>query len=352
MILQLGAFLEAVTPALANIGGRALNIGERFVSGLINRELTRAEVNAQTDAVKAAARAAANAISPIAAPGQTATFSGGPATGSAFIPPTLIPPGISPVNQSFGINPGLSIVQTAVTRPTPGARPLQVRGLREPVGIFDPRASARPIPQVQPAFFPQAAATIGRLFGAGRARLGELGRAFDPRTFTGRRMIGAAAGGVAAEAGAGFALDAILDPSVAVAPGRNGFPTSGPPLRIGGGMPPVTAPTPTGLPSVGRFQREPNGMRVQWFFFNGQDMEPITREQAACVKRECIFRLNVFTGSFVKLKSRRMNPMNVSAFFRAGRRVDSAERICRKMFSEKRKQKTGTVRRKTRRRKK
>jgi len=108
----------------------------------------------------------------------------------------------------------------------------------------------------------------------------------------------------------------------------------------------VLAPTPTGLPGVGRFQKEPNGFQVQWYFFNGQQMEPIDRGQAECVKRECIFRLDVFRGKFIKLKSRRINPMNVRAFFRAGRRVDAGERICRKMFSEHRKTKTGTVRRK------
>jgi len=114
----------------------------------------------------------------------------------------------------------------------------------------------------------------------------------------------------------------------------------------------VLAPMPTGLPGIGRFQKEPNGFRVQWFFFNGTGMEPIDRGQAECVKRDCIFRLDVFRGKFIKLKSRRINPMNVRAFFRAGRRVDAGERICRKMFSEKRKQKTGTIRRKSSSRKK
>ncbi len=81
-------------------------------------------------------------------------------------------------------------------------------------------------------------------------------------------------------------------------------------------------------------------------------MLPLDRSQAECVKRDCIYRLDVFKGKFMKMKSRRMNPMNVTAFFRSGRRVDAGERICRKMFSEKRKQKTGTIRRKSRSRKK
>lgn len=114
-------------------------------------------------------------------------------------------------------------------------------------------------------------------------------------------------------------------------------------------MPHVGTEVPTGLPRTGNFQREANGCFVQWFFWDG-DMgtqpQAIDRSQAACLKRDCIYRLNVFTSKFVKLASRRMNPMNVKAFFRAGRRVDSGERICRKMFSEHRKTKTGTVRRK------
>jgi len=114
----------------------------------------------------------------------------------------------------------------------------------------------------------------------------------------------------------------------------------------------VVAPPATGLPGVGRFQKEANGIRVQWYFFDGNEMVAIDRGQSECVKRDCIYRLDVFRGKFIKMGSRRMNPMNVRAFFRAGRRVDAGERICRKMFSEKRKQKTGTVRRKSKSKKK
>ena len=116
-------------------------------------------------------------------------------------------------------------------------------------------------------------------------------------------------------------------------------------------MPPVITSIPTGLPATGVFQKEANGCRVQWFFWNG-DMstapQPVDRGAADMVKREFIFRLNVFTGRFIRLKSRRMNPMNVRAFFRAGRRVDAGRRICMKMFSEHRRDKKGAVRRKSR----
>ncbi len=176
-------------------------------------------------------------------------------------------------------------------------------------------------------------------------------RQFDPRTPLGRQMLGTGAGAVALETGIGVGAQFAF-PETAFAPG--GFPTSGDPLRIGDGMPVMTQ-IPTGLPRTGNFQREANGAIVQWFFWDGDmgtNPQPIDRGQAACLKRDCIYRLNVFTGKFVKLKGRRMNPMNVRAFFRAGRRVDAGERICRKMFSEHRKTKTGTVRRKRSRKKK
>lgn len=109
---------------------------------------------------------------------------------------------------------------------------------------------------------------------------------------------------------------------------------------------------PTGLPRVGRFQKDAMG-QVQWYAFDGANMVPVDRAQARqCLQKGCIYRLDVFRGRYVKLGSRRMNPMNIRAFFRAGRRVDAAERICRKMYSEKRKQKTGTMRRRSKTRKK
>ena len=172
-------------------------------------------------------------------------------------------------------------------------------------------------------------------------------------------MLGVAGAGVAAEAAAATIIGGIVSPSVAEAPTRNGafpFDFVGPLPQGATRMPPETMPgvtgVPTGLPRVGRFQREPNGIMVQWFFFDGAQMLPIDRAQSKCFQKDCIFRFDVFRNRFVKLGRRRMNPMNVRAFFRAGRRVDAAERICRKMFTEKRRQKSGTVRRKSRRKKK
>jgi len=119
-------------------------------------------------------------------------------------------------------------------------------------------------------------------------------------------------------------------------------------------MPQTATQVPTGLPGGCRvWQREPNGFQVQWYLFDGSNFTPIDRATAKeCTKKSALYRLNVFTGKFIQLPQRRMNPMNTRAFFRAGRRIDAAERIARKLFSEKRKQKTGTIRRKATRRKK
>ena len=340
MIMQFGTLLASVfggapgaslTSALTGAIGRgvsalaplALGVGNQFVTGLINRELSRESRNDVEDAIKAQLRAAANAISPTVAPGQTAVFSGGPPTGSAFRPPTLIPPSILPPNRVLQIDPGL-------------VNPLVSNSFVE---------SRRPAPLFQEAGFGAAASALLR-------RFGRAAQSFDPRTPIGRRMIGVGAAGVAGEAALQFGLGAVFNPSTAEAPTIGRFPLTGNPLRIPGGAVPV-APMPTGLPGIGRYQKDASGFRVQWYFWDGTgDPQPIDRSQADCLKRDCIFRLDVFRGKFIKLKSRRINPMNVRAFFRAGRRVDAGERVCRKMFTEKRKQKTGTIRRKSAHRKK
>lgn len=339
MILQLGALLaggnvlggalsslfQQVGPTVLSAG---LDIGKQFVTGLVTRELNRSDRNDQQDAIKAALRAAANAVTPVVAPGQSAVFSGGPPTGTAFQPPTLIPPSIQPPQRVLQTDPDFF------------PRVSQFTEQRRPPGLF---TTAQDF--TQPAFF-------GQLLRGGVAAARRLGQQFDPRTPIGRRMLGTAGGAVALETGAAVIGESIFSPGVATAPSFQPFPQTGDPLRIGGAVPQTIAPTPTGLPAVGRYQREANGCVVQWYFFDGNQMTPIDRAQADMVRRDSIYRLDVFRGKFIKLKSRRMNPMNVGAFFRAGRRVDAGERICRKMFSEKRKQKTGTVRRKSRSRKK
>jgi len=339
----LGIGLNKLTNVVAPA---ALNIGEQFATGLINRELNRNSRNDLEDAIKAQLRAAANAVSPTAAPGQTAVPSGGPATGSAFSPATLLPPSIQPPQRILQTNPNFFPRSSAATFQT----------TRRPPDLFvDPNLLV----------FPGGAPTTNVALGAlaapivrgGQAAI-NFARSFG--TSGARAMAGVTAGAVAVETGLGVGAQ-MLFPSTASAPGlQGGFPSGGNPLQITDAqirrsetMPAVFPQVPTGLPARGNFQREANGVQVQWYFWDGNGSpQPIDRGQAECLKRDCIFRLNVFTGKFVKLRGRRMNPMNVRAFFRAGRRVDAGERICRKMFSEHRKTKTGTVRRKRSRKKK
>jgi len=356
MIIQLGVIFGGIESALAagfsKIGSlastaisegiplvaqSALNVGQQYVQGIVSRELNRSSNNDIVDAIKADLRAQANAVSPTVAPGQTAVFSGGPPTGSAFRPATLVPPSIQPVQRAaLQVDPGLY-------QPVPSSTfDLE----RRPPGPFQ----GQTFEPVQFGGLIKPAVEIAKqVFKRG----GTAARGFDPRTPLGRRMLGAAAGGVAAETAVGVGAD-LLFPETASAPSFGSFPTSGDPLRITEAdiMPGTATSVPVGLPAIGRYQKEANGIRVQWFFFNGNQMLPIDRRQADSIKREAIYRRDVFLGKYIRLKSRRMNPMNVRAFFRAGRRVDAGERICRKMFSEKRKQKTGTVRRKSRKRKK
>jgi len=346
MILQLGSILTSVLGGAPGasfgsiLGGAlsrgvsalaplALGIGGQFASGLINRELNRSSSNDLEAAIKSRLRAAANAVSPTVAPGQTAVFSGGPATGTAFDPPTLFPPSIQPPQRILQINPAFA----------GGRQPEQFATTRRPPDLF--------VSDEDLLRFPTTQAGLGGAVSAAARAAAQFARSFG---VSGRRaMAGVTAGAVAVET-AGVLGGGLIFPRTAFAP-TSGFPTEGDPLRINGGaMPHVATEIPTGLPATGVFQKENNGCRVQWFFWNG-DMstspQPVDRGAADMVKREFIYRLNVFTGRFIRLKSRRMNPMNVRAFFRAGRRVDAGRRICMKMFSEHRRDKKGSVRRKS-----
>ncbi len=345
MILQIGAFFgnlfEGITAGATQLGAgllsSGLQVGQQFTSSLINRELNRDTVNAIQDRQKAALRAAANAVSPTAAVGQTAVPAGGPATGTAFMPATIIPPSIQPPQRVLQTDPDFF----------PRNRGQQFQTERRPAPLFEGEQF------LQPAFLGSLAGPIvrggvalGRRFAnRGLEAIGRTGRTIA-RAPVGVQLGGLAAAGVAGEAAVGFGLDAIFNPSIAGQDQFTAFADSGPALKITGGPLPTQTQVPTGLPARGVYQKEPNGFQVQWYAMVGGQLQPVTRGQAECLKRDCIYRLNVFTGDFAKLKSRRINPMNVTAFFRAGRRVDAGERICRKMFSEHRKTKTGAVRRK------
>ncbi len=320
--------IEAITPF-------ALGVGEKFATGQINRELNRSSRNDLTDSIKAQLRAASNAVSPTAAVGQTAVPAGGPALGSAFAPATLLPPSIQPPQRILQTDPNFF-------------------GNRD-AALF--QSSRRPPDLFVGQDFPITNAGLGTMIlkgfekfrGAVGPTMAKRARQFDPRTPIGRQMLGTGAAAVALETGLQFGAANLFAPGVAG--DFTGIAPEGDPLRITGGpMPATVTGIPTGLPATGVFQKEANGCRVQWFFWNG-DMstspQPVDRGAADMVKREFIYRLNVFTGRFIRLKSKRMNPMNVRAFFRAGRRVDAGRRICMKMFSEHRRDKKGSVRRKS-----
>ncbi len=217
MVLQaLGNLLQlGVNKALTAAVPVALNVGTQFVTGLVTRELNRSARNDSDDAFKALIRAAANAVSPTAALGQTAVPAGGPVTGTAFDPPTLIPPSIQPANRVLQTNPDFFPRNQTFT------------ASRRPPEVF--------LGDSQPVGFAGAALRGLRSFGraarsAPKAIRGTAGK-FDPRTPIGRRMLGTGAAAVAAETAASAGLDAIFNPSQAFAP-TNGFPTSGNFLRV------------------------------------------------------------------------------------------------------------------------
>lgn len=57
------------------------------------------------------------------------------------------------------------------------------------------------------------------------------------------------------------------------------------------------------------------------------------------------FRFDLVKREFTKLKRRRMNPANTRAFMRAGRRIEAMERIARKLFSERSRERKAKVKR-------
>lgn len=318
MICQLGALLTGLTNigtsylgsgalagavqagagALAGIAGNvAQSLGSQILTTEVNKLINKTTSKDVETAIKNALRTQANAISPVAAPGNKTAGTGGPAIGSAYNPPVFLSTSIAgPMVAAANVNPNYAaageVIRPSFPRMPPGGRPLSV-----PFGQ-------------QPNLDPFMQDLLTRNGTRPPLGLTTQGRPLFPGTVLSQQvtpMNGAAIAGLPA----------------------------------------------TGLPARGVYQKEANGCLTQWYFFDGQQMMPIDRAIAReHVQKGSIYRYNVFLGKFQKLGRRRMNPMNVRAFFRAGRRIDSSERICRKMFSEKRRQKTGTIRRKSRSKKK
>ena len=104
-----------------------------------------------------------------------------------------------------------------------------------------------------------------------------------------------------------------------------------------------------------RFSLNPITGRAQLFVPGrpGEGMIFLERAiQFPDIDKTCKYRFNRVKGVFQKVKSRRLNPMNFKALGRARTRTSAALRVCRTMFTEHRRSKTGTVRPKARKRKK
>lgn len=319
MILQLGALFTAGVSGLSNLFGGAAataapsvlsqigtglgqfatqtllplatDVGGKLLTGLAQQELTRDIRRAQNDAIKAGVQAATQAASPVVAPGQGPVFSGGTATGSPMFPSTIFPPSTVPVGQQLQVNPNLFT-------------PVPTRFANLTQGIQSSAEAAR--------------------------QSGPLNRAVPSSLPLGQ---------------APFRSPLDLDL-----------------FSFASARPPESASPPPQGPSMGttmhRYTRNRDGTGSQLFVPNtntqGANMLPIEQAQGAGMDITGLprFRFDAIKRIFTKLKRRRMNPCNTRAFFRAGRRVDSMERIARNLFSEKKKSRNAAVKRKSKVRKK
>jgi len=103
-----------------------------------------------------------------------------------------------------------------------------------------------------------------------------------------------------------------------------------------------------GAATGSRFQRTADNCSVQHFVVDATtgQLQPI--EFVVDPEGKARYRLDLVEGIFKKIKPRRMNPLNFKALGRARRRAGAALRVCRTMFTEARREKTGKVRPKRR----
>jgi len=108
-----------------------------------------------------------------------------------------------------------------------------------------------------------------------------------------------------------------------------------------------------GLAGNGRvWERTPDGCNVQHYVCDVDTGAISPIQDVANAKGRERFRLDLATQKFIKLNPRRMNPLNFRAASRARSRTASLLRIVRTMFTEHRREKTGKIRPKARRKKK
>ena len=306
MILQIGAFfgdlfgIESGKGLFSSLGGflKETVTGAVRGSGLldIGKDLLKREVGRIVNRkAKAQEKHTLRQQSNLAGQGPAVIGQGPVATGGrVFQPPQLvgniIPPGI-----------GTQVPVSAVQRQ--GQRAARRAGVR-PVGMFQD--------------FRQDLRNFGLPTGSRFLRQEGL-----PGTRFGSRDVGLNGG--------------ILPPPPA-------------PFRsFGGGRFPSGPTGLTGAPSVpglSTFQRNVFGGVQHYVLDTNGCLEPI--ESARELNGLPKFRLDLADGKFKKIKSRRMNPLNFKALGRARRRTGAALRVCRTMFTEARREKTGRVRPKRR----
>lgn len=331
MILQFGSLLTGLGTALTgtiNLGGgllgqipqiagqaiqEALPVLARTGANLLGRELTRDARRDAEDAQKAQLRALSNALSPTVAPGQGPVSVGGRVTGEPYSPSSILPPSIAPPARILQIDPGFSTVQPQQKVGTTSAGQIvrtgqatlrRGTGFAQPVGFMS-RALERAVgPAGQVDFVPGLLdlLTTGGFTGRG-GRLPVNG---------GQQM-----------------------------PVRNGMaPGAGIGTRLSAAASGIVCPT-------SRYAKDGCGRVIH--FTIDDNMQVRLRENGEFP----YWRYDLVKDRLVKVRPKRMNPANIRAFHRAGRRVDAMERICRRLYAERRSEKKAKVRRKrTTRRKK
>ncbi len=309
MILQFGAFLgglgnflktglEAALPTLKPLAGQVLGGFADVGRQLLQRELARPLARARSRAAKAQLRQASNLAGQTPAiPSTTAVATGG----RVFRPPLLvtnvIPPGPAPpVLRPIGLRAGpADRIASRVLKGIRSGGVLRGAALRAagPIGLgISAISSARRIDQ------------FGEVFPKGPSRMFLRNGGTMPQ-LNGR---------------------GVVEPLSFV----EGGPRKG--MRI--------------------WQRTADGCNVQHFTCDPDTGQMAPIEQVADAKGLNRFRLDLATQKFIKLNPRRMNPLNFRAASRARSRTSSLLRIVRTMFTEHRREKTGKIRPKARRKKK
>ncbi len=323
MILQLGSIfagignflktgLEAALPSLRPLAGQVLGGFADVGRQLLQRELVRPLQRKQKAVIRGQLREQSNLAGQTPAiPSTTAVATGG----RVFRPPLLvtnvIPPGPAPpVIRPVGLRAG----------PADRIAARVLKGISRG-GVL--RGAA--MRAAGPAGLALTAITTSRRRSAMQAT---FPRGVDPM-FVGPRQAGANGGA--------FRFPRRLGA------GGNGMAT-------GNGF---EAQLP-GLAGNGQrvWERTPDGCNVQHYVCDTDTGTIAPIQDVANPKGRERFRLDLATSKFIKLNPRRMNPLNFRAASRARSRTASLLRIVKTMFTEHRREKTGAVRPRKRRKKK